>query len=134
VEGDVASLPEYAIPAPPPPQFGSIEGVIQVKDALGAILKIPGIKVIVQPSGLRTEADQNGNYVLEGVPVGEIRVKFDHPNVLVADLQNVIVQAGQRTRVATAVGAYVIPGPPLPTPCRLPPFCVPLPTIGPAQQ
>jgi hypothetical protein len=102
VEGDVASLPEYAIPAPPPPQFGSIEGVVDLIRGSGQIPDLSGIDVIVMPAGIRTKTDSSGAYFFDSVPVGEVRITFSYPFLIIPDINNVIVQAGQRTVAAPA--------------------------------
>ena len=110
LEGDVASLPEYAIPAPPPPPFGSIQGVVQVKSAFtGTIITFAGIDVTVMPAGITTQTDRNGNYFFNSVPAGEVWITFNFPNLTIDDIPNVIVQGGQLTVIGTTIGSYAGP-------------------------
>jgi hypothetical protein len=129
VEGDVNSLPEYS-----PPPFGRIEGELKTSYEANAG-KIEKAFVDIGLGFDVYETGNDGKFVFEDVPIGEIKITIYHSYYIFPAFK-VFVSAGQVTPVVKiGLVPYIATLPPR-TPTRRPcsillPNCQPLPTLGP---
>jgi len=84
-------------------QTGTIEGALADKDAGGGPL--PFANVLIKGTSKGTTTDFDGNYTIPNVEPGTYVLEFSFVGYETKDVPNVIVTAGEITRVNTDLGA-----------------------------
>jgi len=78
-------------------QTGTIRGTV-ISSATSQPLA--DVVVIVQDTGSEVRTDENGEFVLEGVPSGEVRIRLELLPEYVASIEQVPVRPGVITRIS----------------------------------
>lgn len=114
VEGNVNSLPEYAIPPTPLPRFGSIVGT--VRDSLGNPVPNASVSALVAKKSFTTGS--NGTFLFQDLRAGTEFISVSAPSFEAAS-RSVNVSPGSTSTadiVMVPVGPTGTPPPPSPTP------------------
>jgi hypothetical protein len=132
VEGDLGSLPEYS-----PPEVGRIEGELRTSAAINAERISRADVSIGLPDFPPSRTGNDGKFVFEDVPIGEIKIDVKHEHHMFSNSIRVIVQTGQLSTVTIlpiVPTDLTIPAPTSTGLCPIfQPNCQFLPTPGPAK-
>jgi hypothetical protein len=132
VEGDLGSLPEYI-----PPEVGRIEGELRTSPATNAEKIAQADVSIGLPDFPPSRTGNDGKFVFEDVPIGEIKIDVKHEHHKFSNSIRVIVRIGQLSTVTIlpiVPTDLTIPAPTSTGSCPIfQPNCQFLPTPGPAK-